>query len=171
MKSIFVNGMLFLLLQVSLSSCFDFEFPDLSGLSYNGNYGGGNYNYNYPPAPTYTASFGVDSIVQNTDSTATIWAYVMYDSTLIFQQRTLSYWKDPYGSGEVFTDTIIVEPDTINFRALPDSILTWSGKYERKYQYNMPVTNVQADLIYMFCIGTEFMEKENLFYNSFCITN
>jgi hypothetical protein len=171
MKSIFVNGMLFLILQLSLSSCFDFA-PDFGSWGGGGGWGPGpDIDYNYPPGFYYTAFFGVDSIVQNTDSTATIWAYVRYDSTLIIQQQILNYWKDPYGSEGIFTDSVLVEPDTINFRTLPDSIELSPSNYIRVYKYQMPVTNVQVGLRYMFCLNTKFQEKGIEALNSFCITN
>ena len=173
MKTTYKNGMLFLILLIILSSCFDFA-PDFGSWGMGGwgsGYGGSYYGPGYYD-PQYTAFFGVDSIVQNTDSTATIWAYIRYDSTLIIKQQILSYWKEPYDGVSVITDSVLVEPDTIKFKTLPDSLEISPTNYIKVYKYQMPVTHVDAEFRYMFCLLTQFQEKGiEGFINNFCITN
>jgi len=158
MKSIFVNGMIFLILQVSLSSCFDFA-PDFSGIMGSG-WGGGSYyggNYNYYPIE-YVATFGIDSVVQETDTTFTIWAYITYDSTLIINQRTLRIYEAYNGNGST-SEILQSEPDTIDFKSLTDSIYTWRGRYEQLYQYSVSATIPDSATVYTFCLDTELTEK------------
>jgi hypothetical protein len=156
MKTLLLNLALLITIQASLSGCYDFEFPDLSGLSglsYSPSYNyGTSYGYDY-----YSASFYIDSASQSTDSTLTLWAHIQYDSILIIQDRKLEYWpNEDYEA--IISRTIQSSPDTIDFRTLPDSILSWTGSYEQIYYYNVQLDSLVQDTDYTIYLSSNYAE-------------
>ena len=158
MKTLLLNLALLITIQISLSGCVDFDFPDLSGF---GGLGGLDPNYNWGTPygySDYSASFYIDSTSQASDSTLTLWAHIQYDSILIIQDRKLDYWPiENFGSS--ITRMIQVEPDTIDFRTLTDSTLSWTGKYEKIYHYNVQLDSIKKDSDYNINLSSYYTEK------------
>lgn len=156
MKTLIINLALLITIQVGLSGCIDFDFPDTFGYSggFGGGYYSGGYNYDYP----YYASFYIDSTSQSTDSTLTLWAHIQYDSILIIQDRKVEYWPIE-DFGNPITKMMQAEPDTLDFRTLPDSTLSWTGKYEKIYHYNMQLDRIKKNSDYNINISSYYTEK------------
>jgi hypothetical protein len=158
MKTIlmFVNGALLFALLLSFSSCAD-DFGDIDFL---GGWGGvGYYDVGDITFDPPFANFGIDSVVQETDTTFTIWAHITCDSTLTVNNRTL-YYTDLEAEKTTF-ETILSRPDTIDFKSLPDSVYNYgSSRYEKYYLYTVPVTLPDTSTTYKICINTEFTGRE-----------
>ncbi len=156
MKNLILNLALLLFLQLSLSGCMDdLDFLDFSGYGSSGGYNWGTPN-GYDP---YAATFYIDSTEQLSDSTATIWAHMQYDSILILEKRTIEC-RD---SNLILVNLDIqAQSDTIDFRMLPDSILNWEGRYEGIYKYKVQVDSLILNTDYTVGITNYFIEK-NIF--------
>ena len=164
MKTLLLNLTLLITIQISLSGCVDFDFPDLSGF---GGLGGFDPNYNWGTPygySDYSASFYIDSTSQASDSTLTLWAHIQYDSVLIIQDRKLEYWAtEDFGNPSI--RMLQVEPDTIDFRTLPDSTLNWTGQYEKIYHYNVQLDSLKQDTDYTINLSSYYTEIGILRFN------
>lgn len=167
MKTLLLNLALLITIQISLSGCVDFDFPDLSGF---GGLGGFDPNYNWGTPygySDYSASFYIDSTSQASDSTLTLWAHIQYDSILIIENRKLDYWTP----GDLnITRMLPVEHDTIDFRVLPDSTLHWTGRYEKIYSYSIQLDSLKSDSDYTIYVSSYYKEKGLLKYSELSTT-
>jgi hypothetical protein len=156
MKTIRLNLALLIVIQISLSGCFDLDFPDLSGYGggYEGGFDGGT-GYDIP----YEATFFIDSVVQTSTSKLTFWAHIQYDDTLIIEYRKIEYRKIN-SDGTLVTKVIQFVPDSINFRELSDSTFHWTGRVEWIYKYHFSVDNLEDGTDYQVCLLTNFMERK-----------
>jgi len=142
-------------LTFSLAGCFDFEFPDLTGSysrGYSGGYSGG-YDQNFD-FTHYSASFWIDSLVENSDSTAIIHAHIQYDSTMIITRQTITI--TPVTESGQF-NFVIEKSDTVDFRLLTDSTTHYTGRKEWIYSYQIQISSdsLKRNLDYGLQILTE----------------
>lgn len=163
MKTIitFAIGTLLLVLLFSFSSCGidDLEGLDSFGAPGGGYMGGGVYDPGWIDWNMPIAIFGIDSVVQETDTTFTIWAHITCDSTLIINKRSLQYVEAETGI-ESASETILTEPDTIDFKSLPDSVFSYfASRYQGLYQYSVQATLPDTSTTYRICINTEFISR------------
>lgn len=152
MKTLIANFVLFITVLISFSGCMDFEFPDMSGL---GGFGSGYPSGYYPP---YMATFYVDSIDQISDSAIIIWSHIQYDSILIIKNLKVQY-AETSGVGDIVTESVQSESDTLDFRGISESIIGWNDRTEWIYKYEIEVKGLKNNVDYNVCILQDYSEK------------
>ena len=154
MKTFITNLAVSILLLTNLSGCMEYEFDWGSGWGSGGSYYGGGYS---GPGfyPTYYATFYIDSVSQVSDSKVKIWAQIRYDSVLIIENHAIKYLDE---SGNEISKSIHA-PDTIDFRNLSDSTLSWTGQYEWTYPYSIEVDSLKNNFDYSMYVTSTYTEK------------
>lgn len=140
------------------TACFDFDFPDFSGLG--GGYGG---SYNYPDYDYYIteATFHLDSTIQQSNNSITIYGSIHYNGMLVLTKQEFNYAEPNRSGGPLKNIPLLTEPDSINFMELPDRMLDWTGEYVHVYKYAIEVDDLKVNRNYTFCISTNYIENSH----------
>ena len=123
---------------------------------------GGGLDANGQPYAVYGPTVWMDSLAHENDSTATLWGHYKYDSVLIIQNSQLNYSE--FIIPVPHNQTVIIKrfqsmPDTIDFRALPDSIST--PHKEWTYTFSVKLDTVKSNTLYHLSVVSNYLYKKD----------
>ena len=148
-------------LTVCLAGCLEIDLPMLTP----NNTGGNSSGYHGVEYDSYAASFWVDSLVTDSDTTAIIHAHIQYDSIMVITGQKVSIASTSLPRDLTFS---AVKADTIDFRFLAESTIHSTGRKEWIYNYELQIdtNDLQKDHEYALQILTECIQ--DVVYWSYC---